>query len=105
MGGSEKYEGLLYERIRTEHLSPFLNPLSYPPPISKPTTYTQRLPSPLALHTLVMHTEGNTTPELTLDYGWMVEREVVEKVRGGRVMYDAITLQCNLCVTLYMLCC
>lgn len=105
MGGNEKYEGLLYERIRTEHLSPFLNPPSSLPPISKPTTYTQRFPSPLALHRMAMHTEGNTTPELTLDYGRMVEGEVVEKVRGGRVMYDAITLQCNLCVTLYMLCC
>lgn len=45
MGGSEKYEGLLYERIRTEHLSPFLTPLitfsifqSYHPHTETPLT-------------------------------------------------------------------
>jgi hypothetical protein len=72
MGGSEKYEGLLQERIRTEHLSPFLTPL-ITFSTSSPTTYTQKLPSLhvfyIALHSFGIHTEGNTTPELTLDYG------------------------------------
>lgn len=89
MGGSW---GLLYERIRTEHLSAFLTPLSYPSPFYNPSTYTQNYPHPCLVFYTALHTEGNTTPELTLDYGWMAEGEVVEKVRGGGVMYDAISL-------------